>query len=178
MFNPWSHSLSVAVALATLAGPGLSQVQAQTQTLPFNLPAGPLASTLNAIASQSGQIISLEPALVQGKQAPAVKGQMSAEEAMQRALAGSGLQLRVTAQGNFSVEPAATDSATLQLGATNIIESSNDATTEGSGSYAARAVTIGKGTHTLKEIPQSVTVMTRKQMDDQDLTDLKDAANK
>ena len=38
-------------------------------------------------------------------------------------------------------------------------------------------MTIGKGTHTLKEIPQSVTVMTRKQMDDQDLTDLKDAAN-
>ncbi|WP_447802545.1 TonB-dependent siderophore receptor [Pseudomonas serbica] len=175
MFNPWSHSLSVAVALATLAGPGLSQAQAQT--LPFDLPAGPLASTLNAIASQSGQIISLEPALVQGKQAPAVKGQMSAEEAMQRALTGSGLQLRVTAQGNFSVEPAATDSTTLQLGATNIIENSNDATTEGSGSYAARAVTIGKGTHTLKEIPQSVTVMTRKQMDDQDLVDLKDAVN-
>jgi outer membrane receptor for ferric coprogen and ferric-rhodotorulic acid len=176
VFNPWSHSLSVAVALATLAGPAL----AQGQTLPFNLPAGPLASTLNAIASQSGQIISLEPALVQGKQAPAVKGQMSAEDAIQRALAGSGLQLRVTAQGNFSVEPAPTDTGTaaLQLGATNIIENSADATTEGSGSYAARAVTIGKGTHTLKEIPQSVTVMTRKQMDDQDLTDLKDAANK
>ena len=64
------------------------------------------------------------------------------------------------------------------MGATNIVERSTDATTEGSGSYAARAVTIGKGTHTLKEIPQSVTVMTRKQMDDQDLIDLKDAANK
>nr|WP_218646624.1 TonB-dependent siderophore receptor [Pseudomonas umsongensis] len=160
--------------MATLAGPAL----AQAQTLSFNLAAGPLASTLNTIASQGGQIISLEPALVQGKQAPAVIGQMSAEEALQRALAGSGLQLRVTAQGNYSVEPAATGSAPLQLGATNIIESSLDATTEGSGSYAARAVTIGKGTHTLKEIPQSVTVMTRKQMDDQDITDLKEAANK
>jgi outer membrane receptor for ferric coprogen and ferric-rhodotorulic acid len=174
VFNPWSHPLCVTVALATLAGPAL----AQAQTLSFNLAAGPLASTLNTIASQGGQIISLEPALVQGKQAPAVIGQMSAEEALQRALAGSGLQLRVTAHGNYSVEPAATGSAPLQLGATNIIESSLDATTEGSGSYAARAVTIGKGTHTLKEIPQSVTVMTRKQMDDQDITDLKEAANK
>ncbi|MGY2188712.1 Ferripyoverdine receptor precursor [compost metagenome] len=173
MFNPWSHSLSVAVALATLAGPAL----AQAQTLPFNLPAGPLASTLNAIASQSGHIVSLEPSLVQGKQAPAVIGQLSPEEAMQKALSGSGLQLRVTEQGNFSVEPATTNTAALQLGATNIIENSADATTEGSGSYAAKAVTIGKGTHTLKEIPQSVTVMTRKQMDDQNLVDLKDAVN-
>ncbi|MGY2259485.1 TonB-dependent siderophore receptor [Pseudomonas sp. SDO55104_S430] len=174
MFNPWPHSLSVAVALASLAGPAM----AQAQTLSFNLPAGPLASTLNAIASQSGQIVSLEPSLVQGKQAPALIGQMSPEQAMQTALTGSGLQLRVTAQGNFSVEPAAGSNATVQLGATNIVEHSLDATTEGSGSYAAKAVTIGKGVHTLKEIPQSITVMTRKQMDDQDLTDLKDAVNK
>ena len=173
MFNPWPHTLSAAVALAILASPALAQAQDPS----FNLPAGPLASTLNAIASQSGHIVSLEPSLVQGKQAPAVIGRMPAAEAMQRALAGSGLQLRVTEQGNFSVEPATDGNTTLQLGATNIVERSIDATTEGSGSYAARAVTIGKGTHTLKEIPQSVTVMTRKQMDDQGLTDLKDAAN-
>ena len=173
MFNPWPHTLSAAVALAILASPALAQAQDPS----FNLPAGPLASTLNAIASQSGHIVSLEPSLVQGKQAPAVIGRMPAAEAMQRALTGSGLQLRVTEQGNFSVEPATDGNATLQLGATNIVERSIDATTEGSGSYAARAVTIGKGTHTLKEIPQSVTVMTRKQMDDQGLTDLKDAAN-
>lgn len=173
MFNPWSQSLCAAAALATLASPQL----AQAQTLNFNLPAGPLASTLNAIASQSGHIVSLEPSLVQGKQAPAVIGQMLAEQAMHRALTGSGLQLRVTEQGNFSVEPATDSNATLQLDVTSIVERSADATTEGSGSYAARSVTIGKGTHTLKEIPQSVTVMTRKQMDDQGLTDLKDAAN-
>lgn len=173
MINTWPRTLSVAVALATLASPALAQ------NLSFDLPAGPLASTLNAIAGQSGQIISLEPALVQGKQAPSVSGQMSAEQAMQRALAGSGLQLRVTAQGNFSVEPVVGDgSAVLQLGATSIVERSDSTTTEGSGSYAARAVTIGKGTHSLKEIPQSVTVVTRKQLDDQDITDLKDAANK
>jgi outer membrane receptor for ferric coprogen and ferric-rhodotorulic acid len=173
VFNPWPHALSVAVALATLASP----VLAQEQTQRFNLPAGPLAATLNAIASQSGQIVSLEPALVQGKQAPAVVGQMTPAQAMHSALAGSGLQLRVTEQGNFSVEPATSSGDTLQLGVTSIVERSADATTEGSGSYAAKAVTIGKGSHSLKEIPQSITVMTRKQMDDQGITDLKDAAN-
>lgn len=174
MLNPWPHALSVAVALATLASPAL----VQAQSLSFNLPAGPLAQTLNAIASQSGRIVSLDPVLVQGKQAQAVIGQMPAEQAMDRALAGSGLQLRVTGQGNFSVEPAADSGAALQLGVTSIAAHSIDPTiTEDSGSYAARAVTIGKGTHTLKEIPQSITVMTRKQMDDQGLVDLKDAVN-
>ncbi len=175
MLNPWPKALCVAVALATLASPAL----AQEQRLPFNLPAGPLAATLNAIASQSGRIVSLEPALVQGKQASAVIGQMSPDQAMHTALTGTGLQLRVTEQGNFSVEPAADSATSLQLGATHIVEHSVDdpSITEGSGSYAAKAVTIGKGSHSLKEIPQSISVMTRKQMDDQGLTDLKDAAN-
>ena len=109
MFNPWPHPLCVAVALATLASSTLAQAQDRT----FNLPSGPLASTLNAIASQSGHIVSLEPSLVKGKQAPAVVGKMPAEQAMQQALMGSGLQLRVTDQGNFSVEPAIDSNAAL-----------------------------------------------------------------
>jgi len=173
VLNPWSRALPVAVALATLS----CAVSAQQQALAFNLPAGPLAATLNAIASQSGQIISLDPALVQGRQAPAVRGQMSAEQALQAALAGSGLQLLVTGSGHFSVVPGVDTAGALELGATSITEVRNLATTEGSNSYAARVTTIGKGEHTLKEIPQSVSVMTRKQMDDQGLTNLKDAAN-
>ncbi|UVM19983.1 TonB-dependent siderophore receptor [Pseudomonas wadenswilerensis] len=176
MLNPWSHALPVAVALATLA----STVQAQEQALSFNLPAASLASTLNAIASQSGRIVSLDPALVQGKQAPAIIGRMSAMLAMQKALAGSGLQLLVTEQGNFSVLPSIDAGNALELGATSISGIGGDlnaATTEGTGSYAARAITIGKGSHTLREIPQSVTVMTRQQMDDQNIVDLKDAVN-
>ena len=165
MINPWPNALCVAVALATVASPAL----VQAQDVNFNLPAGPLATTLNAIASQSGNIISLEPALVQGKQAPAVVGRMSPEQAMDAALAGSRLQLRITGQGNFSVEPAPQNGDALQLGVTRVVEQSRDATTEGSGSYTAQAVTIGKGSHSLKETPQSVTVITRKMLDDQNL---------
>lgn len=174
MLNPWPYTLSVAVALATLASPA----PVQAQELSFNLPAGPLGNTLNAIASQSGQIVSLEPALVQGKQAPAVIGRMSPEQAMNRALTGSQLQLRITGQGNFSVEPAAQDSGALQLGVTSIVERSLDPTSEGSGSYTPRTVTIGKGAHTLKETPQSVTVITRKMLDDQNLNTIEQVMEK
>ena len=172
MLNPWPHTLCLAVALATMASPALAQ------DLSFNLPAGNLASTLNTIASQSGQIVSLEPALVQGKQAPAVIGHMSPEQAMEAALRGSGLQLRITGQGNFSVEAAPQTGEALQLGVTSITERSTDATTEGSGSYTAQAVTIGKGSHSLKETPQSVTVITRKMLDDQNLNTIEQVMEK
>jgi len=172
VLNPWPHTLCLAVALATMASPALAQ------DLSFNLPAGNLASTLNTIASQSGQIVSLEPALVQGKQAPAVIGHMSPEQAMEAALRGSGLQLRITGQGNFSVEAAPQTGEALQLGVTSITERSSDATTEGSGSYTAQAVTIGKGSHSLKETPLSVTVITRKMLDDQNLNTIEQVMEK
>jgi len=171
VYNPLPRALPLVAALASF------NVLAQAQTQMFDLPPASLAQTLNRIASQSGHIIALEPALVRGKQAPAVVGQMSAEQAMQAALAGSGLQLRVSSEGHFSVAPASLGGDVMELGSTSITDNYVDATSEGTGSYAARAVTLGKGTHTLKEIPQSVTVITRKQLDDQGITDLQDALN-
>ncbi|WP_322029491.1 TonB-dependent siderophore receptor [Paraburkholderia sp. J76] len=51
-----------------------------------------------------------------------------------------------------------------------------DATTEGSGSYAGRTATIaGKTEQSIKEIPGSVSVLTRQRMDDQNLTSIQDA---
>ncbi|WP_259744591.1 hypothetical protein, partial [Pseudomonas protegens] len=80
MRNPWFHVLPAAFAVAALNS------QAQEQLQSFNLPAAPLAVTLNAIAGQSGAVLALEPALVQGKQAPAVMGRMTALQAMHSAL--------------------------------------------------------------------------------------------
>ncbi|WP_158601992.1 TonB-dependent siderophore receptor [Pararobbsia silviterrae] len=51
-----------------------------------------------------------------------------------------------------------------------------DATTEGSGSYGAQAATIaGKVPQALNEIPNSVSVITRQRMDDQNMATLEDA---
>lgn len=169
MHNLWPRALPLVAALTSFS--------THAHTLSFDLPAASLATTLNRIASQSGTIIALEPALVRDKQAPAVVGQMSAEQAMQTALVGSGLQLRITSSGHFSVTPANQVGDALELSSTTIIDNYLDPTSEGSGAYAARAVTLGKGTHSLKEIPQSITVITRKQLDDQGITDLQDALN-
>ncbi|MGE8496955.1 MAG: TonB-dependent siderophore receptor [Pseudomonas sp.] len=179
MQKPWPRAIAIAVALAASSPFGYvySEPATQQQVLVFNLPAASLAQTLNSIASQSGQIVSLEPVLVKGKQAPAISGTMTATQAMQRALEGSGLELRITQGGTYSVQLKADSSGAMELGATTVNAGQISATTEGSGSYAARATTIGKGSRTLKEIPQSVSVLTRKQLDDQGITDLREAVN-
>jgi outer membrane receptor for ferric coprogen and ferric-rhodotorulic acid len=57
-------------------------------------------------------------------------------------------------------------------------ESERDPTSEGSGSYAARAATIGKGgARSLREIPQTVSVVTRQQIEDQGLQSVSEALN-
>jgi outer membrane receptor for ferric coprogen and ferric-rhodotorulic acid len=50
-----------------------------------------------------------------------------------------------------------------------------DPATEGTGSYTTRAVTIGKSAQALRDIPQSVSVLTRQQIEDQNLTQMENA---
>ncbi len=100
---------------------------------------------------------------------------MSPQAAIAELLKGTGV--RYSVEGNTLMLVRGSASEVLELGATTVNAHELGATTEGSNSYTSNAVTIGKGTHTLKEIPQSITVMTRKQMDDQNLVSLKDAVN-
>lgn len=47
-------------------------------------------------------------------------------------------------------------------------------TTEGTGSYTTRVLSLGKMPLSIRETPQSVTVVTRQQMDDQNLVTVED----
>lgn len=152
MFKPWPLALAITLAAVPTAF-AWAEGSAQQQLLRFDLPAASLAHTLNAIARQGGQVMSLDPALVVGKQASAIQGEMSALQAVQEALAGSGLQLIVTGSGTFSVVPAVDAKGALELGATNINSVGLGETTEGSGSYTTGAVTIGKTPQSLRRTP-------------------------
>ncbi|WP_437880269.1 TonB-dependent siderophore receptor [Pseudomonas sp. LRF_L74] len=105
---------------------------------------------------------------------------MSSVQAMQQALAGSGLQLFVTPSGSFSVIPTgkADGDKALELGATSVNARGLGTITEGTGSYTTGAVTIGKSAQSLRETPQSVTVVTRQVMDDKNLTSLNQVLSK
>lgn len=175
MFRPWP--LAVAIVFAGLpCTVAMADPAAQQQTLQFDLPASSLASTLNAIARQSGQVISLDPALVSGKQAPAVRGELSVEQALHQALAGSGLQLVVTGSGSFSVTYEVSASGALELSSLSISGKAPGSITEGTGSYTTGSTSSSTRLNlSLQETPQSITVLTRQRLDDQRLDNLPDA---
>ncbi|WP_021025200.1 TonB-dependent receptor [Comamonas sp. B-9] len=189
---------SVLAASLALAGASASQAQtlpsAATRSTPaamqsalgIDIAIGPLAQTLNRIASQAGLVASMDPALLAGRQAPAINARLTVEQALAQALRGSGLALAITASGAISVQPAAASSAapadaaagaaaTISLPTTVVRDSYAGATTEHSQSYTTRAVSIGKGEHALREIPQSISVLTRQQIEDQNATTLADS---
>jgi len=149
----------------------------------YDIPAQSLDATLVRIGVESGVRVSVEAGALQGVQAPAVRGTLTAEAAMREALAGSGFVLTRTASGVLSVRRAsnpanesATGAGTAVLNEVRVTaHAALNAQTEETGSYAARAVTIGKSEQRLREIPQSISVLTRQQIEDQGLITVEDA---
>jgi outer membrane receptor for ferric coprogen and ferric-rhodotorulic acid len=149
--------------------------QVMAEEVSINIPAQSLPQALQAFGHQTNQQVIYNADDMAGLKSHAVSGKLSPQAAIVELLKGT--DVHYSFEGSTLMLVRGSNTAGLELGATNISAKQADATTEGSNSYTSNAVTIGKGTHTLKEIPQSVTVMTRKQMDDQDLVDLKDAVN-
>ena len=79
-----------------------------------------------------------------------------------------------TAQAQTASSSAGTDGVS-QLGKIQVEATEDTATTEDSGSYTSSKITIGKAAQSLREIPQSVSVLTRQRLDDQNLTTLGEA---
>ena len=159
--------LAVAVALCTpLASSQLAAAEQASSVRAYNLPAAPLASTLNQIASQAGLALSLNPSLAAGKTSAPVNGQFDAASALREALRGSGLQLEQSSAGTYSL--VAVPEGVMALPATSVIgvEDAESAWGPVQG-YVAKRTAAGTKTDTaLVEVPRSISVVTREQMDD------------
>lgn len=144
---------------------------AQQAVLAFDLPAAPLHDTLSRISLQSGRTISASAELVSGKQAAPVRGALDAEAAARQALAGTGLELVVTRAGALTVRPLPPAGAVTSLEPVLVTGSTVIPASEGTGSYTVpESASATRLRLSLRETPQSVTVITRQQMDDQGIT--------
>lgn len=101
--------LAILTGLA-LFGASATPVQAQAagqaaaaQVGAYDLPAGSLVATLDAIAKQSGRAISFDRDYLQGQTAPAIKGNYTGAQAVQAALAGKKLRLDETSAGVLNI---------------------------------------------------------------------------
>ncbi|SOE52423.1 TonB-dependent siderophore receptor [Orrella dioscoreae] len=170
-----------AVALgAALASPqALAQAALPDGGAPrsYAVAAGPLGPVLNQIVTGTGLALSVPPALVEGRMSAGVAATLAPVDALRTALRGTGLVLVATPSGALSVQPAPVPAAggVTHLAPVSVEAPRLDATSEGTQSYTVRAVSVGKEVVSLREMPQSISVVTRTQMDDQNVVSLGDA---
>lgn len=200
-----SSSLALAIALAIPASIALpAAASAQEAGRSFNIPAGDLATALQAFQRQTGIQSVYSSDLVAGKRSPGVSGTMSAQEALGRLLAGTGLAARVSGNTATLVGAGATGGVEAadgervlgavrvegsqgvgfgregQAAGVNGVNGSRDITaTEGTGSFTSGAVTVGsKMSQALKDIPQSISILTSQRLDEMNVVDFEGALEK
>lgn len=140
----------------------------------FSVAAQPLGSALNDVARQANLQLLVNPSLVANKTAPAVSGRMTAAQALSRVLAGSQLVPEfVGGTVTIKAAPVAAGTPEVALPAADVTASGErlQVPTEKTGNYTIQATTAGsKIALSPKETPQSVSVLTRAEMDDFQLT--------
>ncbi|MGP9767000.1 TonB-dependent siderophore receptor [Halomonas sp. AOP13-D3-9] len=150
-----------------------SPQQAEQGAQHFEVPAGDLGNALSRFAADSGVVIYFDASLTQGKQTRGLSGDYNVEGGLRALLSGSGLSLVKEADGSYRLveRPADVELSTVRVEA----EWQSSLTTEGSDSFTTDRTTIGFREQAIKDIPQSVSVLTRERLDDQNLTSLKEA---
>lgn len=103
MKNRRTTILSVALLTASPLSLIAAATPAIAQEKSYDIPAQPLASAILEYSRQSNVAVLAPMALVKGKQAPAVRGNLSSTEALDRLLAGSGLRAVRGANGGMSL---------------------------------------------------------------------------
>ncbi|WAH56413.1 TonB-dependent receptor [Pseudomonas silvicola] len=128
----------------------------------FDVSPGTLSDVVLTLSRQSGQPIAFDPALLQGRNGPAIKGRRSLDEALEQALRGSGLQFGHSQNGLYI-------SASAQASAS---------TSQGSGSTLQAVVVTGNRSQqprTVASSPSPIDVISQDQLIQTGATSLRDA---
>lgn len=160
---------------ASVCGLALVPAQAVAQTqASYLIPAGPLGSALTQFGVQAGVTLSFDTEQTRQLTTPGLRGSYSVDEGLQRLLANTGLQAERQANGGY-VLVAVSSGAALELGTTSVNGRAQDETTEGTRSYTTGSTnTATKLPMSIRETPQSVTVVTRQRIEDENLVNLDD----
>lgn len=178
-FKPLPLALSISLGLTnigyaevSIAAPAPSNI---TQQNYYDLPASPLQNTLSLISRQSGLDIQVNVANIADYNAPAIKGNLSAGQAVAAAIAGTSLQSIIGTNGNLIVTSHA-PAAAYASSTDTILPSISVEGAPIAEEYAATASSSATRTNTaLQETPQSIKTITRKVIDDRQTTSVEDA---
>ena len=171
---PWS-TLTLAT-LAALSAPSYVSAQ-QEAALQWSIPAQPLVSALHAFSDTGKQQLLFDQAQLASLQSQPLNGRHTPAQALQILLAGTGIAAVQSSEGFFTLKPQpakapqsgrALPEVTVQAAAATGLSENTDSYTVSSSS-AATGLNLS-----LRETPQSVSVITRAQIEDQNLTNFND----
>lgn len=161
----FSIMLGVTSTAVMTAAPAWAQTSPETE---FNIPAGSVSSALEQFAATAGVTVSFEPGVARGKTSPGLHGRYTVAAGLRQLLVGSKLQALPHANGSYSLVPVIGDASTVQLEATSISGRAAESAAGPVDSYVATRTSAGTKTDTpIIEVPQSISVVTRKQIQDQ-----------
>ena len=174
----------LALPLVAVLAPAQAHAQAQPHAQAvqrYDIPAGPLTATLNRFGAQAGILLSFSTAQTADRTSPGVQGDRTVDQALSALLAGTGLQALPREGGGFVVRPSlavGTPTGAATLAEVRVTaQAERSAVTEGTQSYAASESRAATGLSlSLRETPQSVSVITRQRMDDQGIVLQEDIA--
>ncbi len=141
----------------------------------FDIPAQDLNRGVLKFAQRAGVQVFYDTAKLGGRRSAAVAGTMTPEQALARMLAGTGLVYRFNGRNQVTIiDPNAASAGPNGSGAAGAIElGAIDVQGSSTVGYVASTTTVGTKTDTpLIETPQSVSVVTRQELDDRNVQTL------
>lgn len=166
-----SIALGAPVVALTLAPSAWAQAAADMR---FDIPAGSVGAALEQFSAVSGVNISYDPQAAQGQRSPGLHGRYAVDAGLRQLLAGSKLQAVLLGNGSYSLVPLA--DAAVQLSPTNVSGKTVESAAGPAEGYVATRSSSGSKTDTpIIETPQSISVITRQQMQAQGAQTVTDA---
>lgn len=168
--------LALATPLALPAAALAQQAPQQAAKRHYDIPAGPLGTTLSRFAGAAGVVLSFDASLTAGKESRGLQGSYGVEEGFARLLSGSGLEAAHQGSGSYLLRPAPRAQGDSVLQPVTVTARSDSHQRDALTGYTVRRTTTGSKTEAeLAEIPQAIHVITRRQMDDQGVQSLDEA---
>ncbi len=175
-------SLAVSILLGLSVGVFADTALADTTTASefkkvYKIGAGPLGNALTSFASQSGVVLSFDPSLTEDKQTVGLDGAYSLQEGFDALLQGSDLAVvRGNGSGYLLKKVAKKKSGDVSVLPEVVVTETSDEPLNDSTLYLQKqAASTSRIPLTIKESPMSVTVVSKKLMDEFAVRDLSDA---
>ncbi len=158
-----------------LSSTNIAAQSAQQHAIDFNIAAQPLGQAITELANQADVLIGVEASLVTNKQAPALNGRFTPEQAITQLLKSSGLMAVESAPGRYTLASSSVSQDVMKMPEVKVT-GFMDPDAPGNPSYTrTNASTATKSNLPLMKTPISTQVVPRAVMEDQQAIQIEDA---